>query len=139
MRGGSVAKKQHHSKEEVDAEVRIAGFRSITNIAITALRTAGLCFLAWAAVRIMDDLAGKTTLASIGVSIKVLGNVYISQAAAWIFGFSGVGYGISQRRLRHKNIERLSPGVREREKALDPKRTSSRLTERGRTHPKDEV
>ena len=130
---------QKRSKEELEANVQIQRIQARTAITITAIRWAGLVGLAWCGVEIVDALAGRITLATIGIGIKVLGKVYISEAVAWLFAVSGVGYGLAERRLRHSNIARLSSAVRDRETALDPKRTSSRLTERGLTRPEDEV
>lgn len=84
-------------------------------------------------------LAGHTTMADIGV--KFVANVQVgqalAQALAWIFGGSGVMYGLRQRKVRRDAIGRLSPGHVERERTIDPKRSSSQLTERGETRPED--
>jgi len=126
------------SKAELDAHVAIQRIQARAAVTIAAIRWVGLAVLLYFCWRSVDALAGRTTLANIGVGVKLLGKVYISQAVAWLFGGCGVGYGLRQRALRHSAIARLSPAVREREQALDPKRTSSELTERGRTKPEDE-
>jgi hypothetical protein len=126
------------SKAVLDARVEIQRIQARAAVILTGVRWLGMGVLAYFAYRSVDTLAGRTTLASIGVGIKVLGKVYISQAVAWLFGVGGIGYGLRQRALRHDVIARLSPAVRERELALDPKRTSSQLTERGRTKPQDD-
>lgn len=80
-------------------------------------------------------LAGKTTLANIG--INVLANVKISEVVAWLFGGSGVIFGLNQRRLRRKTIEHVQTRNIMLEQRLDPNRTSSQLTPRGETNPRD--
>ena len=134
--GGHVAKQP--SKAALDAGVEVQRIQARAAVTLAAIRWLGLAVLAYFGYRSVDTLAGRTTLASIGVGISVLGKVYISEAVAWLFGVTGIGYGLRQRALRHNVIARLSPAVREREQALDPKRTSSQLTERGRTKPQDE-
>ncbi len=126
------------SKAALDAGVEVQRIQARAAVTLAAIRWLGLAVLAYFGYRSVDTLAGRTTLASIGVGISVLGKVYISEAVAWLFGVTGIGYGLRQRALRHNVIARLSPAVREREQALDPKRTSSQLTERGRTKPQDE-
>jgi len=126
------------SKAALDAGVEVQRIQARAAVTLAAIRWLGLAVLAYFGYRSVDTLAGRTTLASIGVGINVLGKVYISEAVAWLFGVTGIGYGLRQRALRHNVIARLSPAVREREQALDPKRTSSQLTERGRTKPQDE-
>ena len=126
------------SKAALDAGVEVQRIQARAAVTLAAIRWLGLAVLAYFGYRSVDTLAGRTTLASIGVGISVLGKVYISEAVAWLFGVTGIGYGLRQRALRHNVIARLSPAVREREQALDPKRTSSQLTERVPTKPQDE-
>jgi len=123
------------SKEELDAQVRIRQIDARASVANALIRFAGLGFLGFCAWRSVAALAGQATLASIGITF--LGNVYISEAAAWLLAVVSVGYGYRQRQLRRREIARFSPLIREREQAIDPKRTSSQLTERGDTKPED--
>ena len=123
------------SKEELDAQVHIRRIDATASVANTFIRFAGLGFLGFCAWRSIAALAGQTTLASIGIS--VLGKVYVSEAAAWLLAVGSVGYGITQRQLRRRVIARYAPIMREHEKAVDPRRTSSQLTERGDTKPED--
>jgi hypothetical protein len=80
-------------------------------------------------------LAGKSTLADVG--FRVLGNIKISDSIAYILGVGGVVYGVGERQLRRRNIERLSREKNALERILDPTRTSSRLTPRGTTRRED--
>jgi hypothetical protein len=81
-------------------------------------------------------LAGKTTLADIG--IRFVGDLKLSEAAAYIFGVGGVGYGWKQRNLRRDSLQHLHPRAQKYEESIDPARSSSRLTPRGDTRPEDD-
>lgn len=85
--------------------------------------------------RSVSSLAGQYTFAQIGVGF--LGDFRISEAFAYIFGTGGVVYGIKRRRLHQDNVERTAQRISDLEKRLDPKRSSSRLTPRGKTRPED--
>lgn len=80
-------------------------------------------------------LAGKHTFAEIG--IKILGSLRISEGILSLLALGGVSYGVGQRNLRRKNIERLSRRNQELEQRLDPNRSSSGLTLKGTTRPGD--
>jgi hypothetical protein len=83
----------------------------------------------------VDSLAGQVTLAQIGINF--LGNLTVSQSLAYIFGAGGVVYGYGERKLRQRTIRRLGPKRKELEVSIDPKRTSSKLTDKGETNPDD--
>jgi len=80
-------------------------------------------------------LAGKSTNADI--SLHLLAEMHLDRWVAYIFGVGGTGYGIFERKLRQKNIKRLTKKTEELEKRMDPKRTSSQLTEKGKTRRGD--
>lgn len=86
-------------------------------------------------VEAVTALAGKHTIADIG--LKMIVNMQIGEAVAYIFGAGGIGYGIVERRLRRNTIERLGTRNRNLETLIDPARTSSGLTTRGTTRPED--
>jgi hypothetical protein len=52
-------------------------------------------------------------------------------------GGAGIFYGLRQRQLRQRNIERLTARVLQFEQQKDPHRSSSGLTPRGTTRPSD--
>jgi hypothetical protein len=91
-----------------------------------------IAFFAYLSIAI---LAGRYTFAQIGVN--VLGNLKISESISYVSGLTGVLYGLKERRLRRKNIQRLSTQIQKLEKQADPNRSSSDLTERGTTRPED--
>jgi hypothetical protein len=107
--------------------------KAIASVLIELIRWAGLVGIVYVVYLIVDSLSGKQTMANIGVSF--LADVKISTALSYLAGGSGVAYGWNQSRLRKSAVERLSGRIKELEKAIDPKRTSSGLTGRGETHP----
>jgi hypothetical protein len=66
-----------------------------------------------------------------------LGDFRISEGFAYVFGGGGVVYGMKHRKLHGDNLERMAGRIAELEKLLDAKRSSSRLTPRGKTRPED--
>ncbi|HEY6351133.1 MAG TPA: hypothetical protein VI636_17145 [Candidatus Angelobacter sp.] len=79
----------------------------------------------------VSRLAGKMTLAQIGMSF--FGDIRVSQAVAYMFGILGGGYGLLERRLRHRKTKNMAGHMAELEKKIDPGRTSSGLDPKGTT------
>ncbi len=126
---------------DVKAESRYIRQSRITHAITTTITTIAkygtLLGIAYCMYLSIAVLAGKTTLANIGISF--LGNVKISEAVAWLFGVSGVAFGYKQRQLRRKTVEHLQTRNIEIEQQIDPNRTSSTLTPRGDTNPRDAI
>jgi hypothetical protein len=93
-----------------------------------------VAFLGYMTYRSVGALAGMTTSANIGV--RLFGNLMVNRGIVALLTGSGWAFGLAQRSLRRKNIERLVPLKNDLEKVIDPKRTSSNLTSRGTTPPK---
>jgi len=91
-------------------------------------------FLGYMGYRSVVVLAGVSTSANIAV--RLAGNLTVSRGIITLLTGSGWAFGLAQRSLRRKNIERVVPLKNDLEKVLDPKRTSSNLTSRGTTPPK---
>jgi hypothetical protein len=91
----------------------------------------------------VEALAGKITLASLGLSgdvdaeLKLAPSVFIA-ALGVLFGVLGCAYGLNQRSLRQGVIESLGKRYTDLELVIDPQRSGSNLTRRGKTNPKDE-
>jgi hypothetical protein len=119
-------------KRELDHELRIKRLDVLSNaldkffpsITILGVTIFGIYLPAQA-------LAGKTTLANIGIA--VFGDVTISQAVSYLFGLSGIAYGLRAQRLRRSVTVRLAERERALELKIDSERTSSGLTPRGET------
>jgi hypothetical protein len=108
---------------------------AVASVFNNVIRFAALCILAYFVYASIAVLAGKQTDANIGVSF--LGNLTVSQSLAYIFGGGGLVYGFRERALRQRTVERLQRRIQELEAAQDPARTSSKLTPKGETHPRD--
>src|SRR5579872_5036220 len=85
----------------------------------------------------VSHIAGKTTLAQIGMSF--IGDIRISDAVAYIFGGSGFAYGLNERRLRHKKTASMAGYSALLETKIHPGRTSSGLTPKGTTRKEDKL
>lgn len=105
-----------------------------TFIQVTIPSLAGVAVV-WLITASVDRLAGKFTIADIG--IKFLGDLRISEAVAYVLTAGFGGWALMERKLKGDTIQRLSKRVVELERQIDPGRTSSRLTERGTTSPAD--
>jgi hypothetical protein len=90
----------------------------------------------------ISALAGKETLANIGIlgsiNIGLLGKLPVSDLVQSILTVGSILYGIGQRQLRHRTIKRLANERNDLERLIDRHRSSSGLTETGRTNPEDE-
>jgi hypothetical protein len=110
----------------------IDGFVAIVRTVIWA----GLgAFSVYFAHAVLIEYAGKSTLADLAFRLVV--DLRLDVALAYMFGAGGVGYALYERRLRRRNIARLTARNQELELRIDPERSSSGLTPRGTTHPKD--
>ncbi len=85
----------------------------------------------------VGQLSGKATLAQIGMSF--IGSVKISNAVAYIFGVASFGYGLNERRLRHKKTASMAAYAASLEAKIHPERTSSGLTRKGTTRKEDKL
>jgi hypothetical protein len=83
----------------------------------------------------IEALAGKTTLADIGIGL--FGELKIERVLSLSVTGGSIVYGMYERKLRHDKTEYLQGRIRDLEKKLDPARSSSRLSERGTPRPED--
>lgn len=110
----------------IDAGVGIVRTVIWAAVVVAALYYAQVVLVAW---------AGKSTEADI--SLRILTQLQADRWFAYMFGASGVGYGFFERKLRQRNIKRLSAHNAQLETRLDPKRMSSGLTPAGTTRKGD--
>ncbi|HSS48164.1 MAG TPA: hypothetical protein VLX28_04390 [Thermoanaerobaculia bacterium] len=115
------------TKAELEAEIRFLRKQSrheaLTTMVTQLFKWGGLSFIAWATYLSIAVLAGRSTKASILVS--VLGDLRFTQAVSWALAVGGTSYGVAQARLRKKTERRLGDRVKELEQELDPGRSSS--------------
>ncbi len=119
-----MAKKKPRSNElELQTAREIARDHEVAATIRTAIQWLGLVVSTWLLASGMESLAGQTTEANIFV--KFLGDLQVSQAVAWIFGASGVGYGVVRGRQYRKKGEKLGDRIKDLEEGIDKGRSSS--------------
>jgi hypothetical protein len=90
---------------------------------------------AYFAFRIIDSLAGKTTLASIVAN--VVADLNLGCKISWGVTIVSVVWAVRERRLRIRRIAEMAEEKQQVETRLDPKRTSSTLPKTGKTKKED--
>jgi hypothetical protein len=109
---------------------------AIVSVVQSLFKYAAVVACAYFAYRAVAVLAGKQTLASVG--LRVLGNVQVSQGVCAVLTGGSILYGVGQRQLRHRAVKRLGKGLSLAEKMIDKGRSSSGLTDTGTTPGEDE-
>ena len=122
------------AKSDQDYQLSFKKWDTLGDLGRYAIQWAGLVLIAYFFYRTLDSFAGRNTFAEIG--IKILGNITVSRGIITLLTASGWVYGLGQRGLRRRSIERLAPAKNQVEGLLDPNRTSSNLTSRGTTPPR---
>jgi len=132
--------KKNKTKTEIEVELRVLKRTrlayNITTIIVNFMKYGTIVLCVYYITSAFATLAGKTTIAN--VVVNFLGNLKLSETVAWIFGIGGTIYGYAERRQRQKTIQRQHGRVKTLEQQIDPKRSSSHLTETGDTNPRDE-
>lgn len=124
-------------RPELMYQLRFKRLDAVIVICREAFKWCAIVLLGRYAYLSIAALAGQQTLADIAV--RFLGNLKVSESIAYILAGGGVAYGIGQRQLRRRHIKHNVRGKNELEKILDPKRTSSNLTDTGTTRPGDKL
>jgi hypothetical protein len=109
----------------------------LAGVTVTLIKWGAVVLVAHELREIVVALAGKITLADIG--IKVFGNFAVSEALAWVLGIGSASYGLFQNKLRKDVVQRLQGRIQQLERQRDPRRSSSELTPRGDTRPEDQT
>src|SRR5258706_5912104 len=112
-------------KSEMDLRLEFKKIDAFVALVKTIVQCGAVVWCMFYGYRIVAVLAGKETFATLGVSI--LGDVKVSDGIYIVLSGGSLVYGIGQRSLRRRNIERLTPHSVELEKRIDPNRTSSTL------------
>lgn len=127
------------SREVLLAENRFLRRRttaeSIAGVFRTIVRWGGIVWVASYAARSIEVLAGQETMANIVIAVLAKG--WSNNGIFVVLGTVGVAYGVLEHKLRQRAVKRLSGRIQVLERARDPKRTSSGLTETGDTDPGD--
>ena len=89
-------------------------------------------FFSW---RTSEALAGKITLADIGINVDLLGGLKLNVATSWAAAFAFGSLWVRERNLRKAVTAKLSEDKARLERQLDAKRTSSMLEPHGDNPP----
>lgn len=97
----------------------------------TAIRAIGGVAAAYVLSDIVEAIAGQTT----NFHFSVFADLKFA-ASITVAGLSVV-WALRERWLRHRKVEQLQGRIRELEMRIDPHRSSSGLTPKGQTNPRD--
>lgn len=99
----------------------------------TAVRSGAVVGAVYVAREMVVALSGEQTLVAIELAllgdIKFVASITLAGAAA--------AWAVVERVLRHRKVEYMQGRIRELEQKLDPKRSTSGLTPKGKTNPRD--
>jgi hypothetical protein len=118
----------------LDNQLSFKQLDSLVEVIREAIKWGSLVAIFYIIFLCVQSLAGKTTMANIG--IRVLGNIKVSNGIIAVFGAGGWAYGLGQRSLRRKFIERNAGDKNRLEMLIDPSRSSSNLSKTGTTPKK---
>ena len=93
-------KRSELTQSDRDYRYRAHRITTIANVLVVAIRFGAPVAIAYFGYRSVEALAGRTTLADIGISL--LGKVQVSVVLSWAVGAGGVLYGNREHRLRLK-------------------------------------
>jgi hypothetical protein len=121
------------SQAELDFQLKAKRVDRNGNVLIQLIRWGTLLGCIYVVGSAIKVFAGQHTFADVGFKFIADTKIFVSEGVLALFGLSGVGYGLRQRKLRRDTIETLGPRAKDRELSVDPHRSSSRLTSRGTT------
>jgi hypothetical protein len=101
----------------------------------TAIRTGGWCFTAYMAAEAITALAGQSTNVAVTATLSLLADLKFVLSIT--LAGAATAWALAERNLRHRKVEQMQGRIRALETACDPGRTSSELTPKGKTNPKD--
>jgi len=131
-------KEQISTEEQInEVAIRFKKWEIVANVVQLGIPSTSLVIIVGLVAYMVSQLSGKTTLAQIGMSF--IGNINVSNAVAYIFGAASFGYGLNERRLRHKKTASMAEYAASLEKRIHPERTSSGLTRQGTTRKEDKL
>jgi len=128
--------KEHQLQREWIRNRRFTtGVEAATSIVRTLIRWAGAAVIAWFAYKSFQAVAGKDTTFSAVVNLAT--KLSIDRWIAYIIAGLSSGCWWYERRTRQKTIKDREEYIRELEKKIDPKRSTSGLTAEGKPRKED--
>lgn len=116
-------------------ELKFELFYRLIDLLRHTIEWGGYLGLAYFATVIVSDLAGKETFASF--FLQFIGKENTSDSLVFVLALVFGAWALLERRLRRRKTVELSQRIQKLESSIDPKRTSSKLTPTGETHPGD--
>lgn len=101
----------------------------------SAIRWIGIIILAWLGKDAIIAFAGHSTSLLVQAGLSVFADLRVSISLA--LAGSCAAWAVLERVIRQKRVEQLHKRVKELETGIDPQRSSSRLTPKGKTNPRD--
>jgi hypothetical protein len=134
-------KTKNMGRKELEVEVMFLRRRlradQTTTILTTSIRWGCAAGIAYFGYRSLGVLAGQNT--TLSVILKVLVNKHVVTLIALLCGAGGVSYGLGERGVRKRSVERLQRRIEKFERGIDPGRSSSGLTPRGDTPENERI
>lgn len=103
----------------------------------TTIRFGFGCLMVYFVSQAAITMAGQTTSVVVRAGLSLFADLHFVLSFA-LAGAAGM-WAIFERTQRHEVTERLHRRIKELEQALDPNRSSSNLTSRGKTNPRDRM
>jgi hypothetical protein len=100
-----------------------------------AVMWCGICILGYLAKDSIVALAGQSTNVIVQMGLKVISDVRVTVSWAVTGGFGLWAFG--ERKIRQKRVLQLHARIKDLETAIDPDRSTSKLTPEGKTNPQD--
>src|SRR5215831_11623527 len=115
------------AKTEADHRLVFKIIDALTTSFKVVCRYGCFCLCFYFAFRIVEVLAGRTTEATFALklAVSIFGNDKLLKTILLALTGGSIAYGAAQKRLRQKDIQRLTPRPRQLEALIDPNRTSS--------------
>lgn len=128
-----MAKQQRKSPEQYESETTkfVQGSNVLGKLVTSAMKYGFLGYMVFCLKESFVAFAGHQTTANIGITL--LADLKLPQWFGYVFGGSGIGYGLGERYVRRKSIKRLSSRNNELERMINQDKASSMLTEYGTT------
>jgi hypothetical protein len=114
--------------DDRDVFYRVRIVEEISKVVRTGLVAGCTAFIFYRCSEMVKALAGRNTLADVG--IKILGNITISEGLAYALAAICVGFGV-QRGYANRQLSARLSRLSQLEAEIDPNRSSSHLTVRG--------
>jgi hypothetical protein len=101
----------------------------------TAIRTLGCAVAAYCFLEAVKALAGQSTSVAFSLILDAL--VELRFAVTLALAGAACAWAVVERALRHRKVEHMQGRLKQLETSLDPRRSSSGLTTKGQTNPRD--